>query len=125
MLEDGDNIDVSQYCGSSWDVDVSQSGAWTIRTRTFVNIPVKTPFTINLAQIEYCKGAINPETNNYELKVRFCSGNELWLAGEAATGLLEQIDYVSHKRDESAELAEKFKAKIKCAELAERLKARQ
>lgn len=113
MLEDGDRIVVSQYCLGSWDVDVSQRGAWTIRTRTFVNIPVKTPFTINLSQVEYCKGAINPETNNYELKVRFCSGNELWLAGEAATGLLEQIDDVINKREKSPDLAKKFLEKTK------------
>lgn len=112
MLEAGDRIDVSQW-RSSWYVDVSQRDDWTIRTRTFVNIPVKTPFAINLAQIEYCKGTINPETNNYELKVRFCSGNELWLAGEAAMGLLEQIDESGNKREKSPELAKKFLEKTK------------
>ena len=104
------SVDVDQI--GSWDVRIC-GGATIHRVESFVNIPVKTPFAINLSQVEYCKGAINPETNNYELKVRFCSGHELWLGGEAAMGLLEQMDEAGHRREESAGLAEKYKAKIK------------
>lgn len=110
-------------------IDVDQSGRWNVsicdgakvgicggvtinRVESFVSVPVKTPFAINLSQVEYCKGAINPETNNYEIKVCFCSGHELWLGGEAAMGLLEQMDAAGHKRVASANLAEKYKAKM-------------
>lgn len=115
MLESGDQIEVTQL-GGRWDVDADVHLGWLhvdAYPITFVNIPVKTPFTINLAQVEYCKGAINPETNNYELKIRFCSGHELWLGGEAAAGLLEQVDKSIYKREKSPNLAEKFKEKTK------------
>lgn len=94
------------------DVDV-RSSAHIRWVETFANIPVKTPFAINLSQIEYCKGGVNPETNSYELKICFCSGRELWLSGEAAVFLLKRIEVWGARREGSSSLNEKFNEKVK------------
>lgn len=78
----------------------------------FLSIPVPTPFAINIANVEYCKGRMNPDTNRYELKVGLVSGRDLTLEGEAAMSFLSTIseDY-GLDVDASKSLKAKFQSK--------------
>lgn len=78
----------------------------------FLSIPVPTPFAINIANVEYCKGRMNPDTNRYELKIGLVSGRDLTLEGEAAMSFLSIIseDY-GLDVDASKSLKAKFQSK--------------
>ena len=78
----------------------------------FLSIPVPTPFAINIANVEYCKGRMNPDTNRYELKIGLVSGRDLTLEGEAAMSFLSTIseDY-GLDEDVSKSLKAKFQSK--------------
>lgn len=78
----------------------------------FLDIPVPTPFAINIANVEYCKGRMNPDTNRYELKIGLVSGRDLTLEGEAAMSFLTSIsENYSADVDGSKSLKAKFQSK--------------
>lgn len=78
----------------------------------FLAVPVPTPFAINIANVEYCKGRMNPDTNRYELKIGLVSGRDLTLEGEAAMSFLSSIsENYSTDVDASKSLEAKFQSK--------------
>lgn len=79
----------------------------------FIAVPVPTPFAINIANVEYCRGRINPETNRYELKIGLTSGRDLSLEGEAAVSFLSLMSGYTTEEDEDCSLDEKYRAKTR------------
>lgn len=79
----------------------------------FLAVPVPTPFAINIANVEYCRGRINPETNRYELKIGLTSGRDLSLEGEVAVSFLSLMSDYTIGEDDDDSLNEKYEAKIK------------
>ena len=115
------DVDVSQSA-SSWTVDVGSvpikwEGDEPLKVNIknlvrFIAVPVPTPFAINIANVEYCRGRINPETNRYELKIGLVSGRDLTLEGEAAMSFLSTIsENYSTDVDGSKSLKAKFQSK--------------
>ena len=128
MLENGDSLDVDishshiqvDISGVSDSVEALLKGGNNTGKKDkpapgstcFLSNPVPTPYAINLANVEYVKGGMNPQTNAYGLKIFFCSGHELWIEGEAAAKFLELMQGESKESDGGKKLHEKFRAKM-------------
>ena len=105
-----------ETCGKIQPREIKIAESVNLRTGSesisFLTIPVPTPFAINIANVEYCKGRMNPDTNRYELKIGLVSGRDLTLEGEAAMSFLSTIsENYSTDVDGSKSLKAKFQSK--------------
>ena len=90
MIEDGDTLWIKTSGG---DLEVGQDGRWGVDTRpSYVSLPGKKPYLINMSQIECVVGEWNKDKTQYGVRIFYASGNSVWLGERAAKCMFGFMD---------------------------------